>query len=254
MKPQIFIFMLFISSLSAQKNTEILRVDKNDGFYHNLNLEIGYSTGNSNKFEVDGGYRLDYVSGLLHSFLVGNIEFQESMDKKVDDNAFIHARAMYEFINKLNAEFFVQKEYDEFINLQDRDLIGISFRYNPLKYRFGADSTGLLDINFATGAMYEYEYYKNTNSIHETQLFRSTSYFSLKLFFDKKTNFSTVVYFQPEFEYIHNYRILNENRISFAIYDNFKIYINTSYRFDNEPEPDVMNYDFKLTNGFIINF
>ncbi len=251
-----FLFAMVIASLSvfSQKNTEILRVDRKDGFYHNLNMEIGFSDGNSNKTQVEGGYRLDYVIGNLHSFLVANLEFQESNFKKTDDNAFIHIRGMYEIIKKFNFELFMQTEYDEFINLQDRNLLGISFRYNPIKYRFGADSSGLLDFSIATGGMYEYEYYKNENSYHETNLFRSSSNISLKIFFDKKTQFSTVVYFQPNFEHIHNYRILNENRISFGIYDNFKIYVNTSYRFDNEPEPGVLNYDFKLTNGFMINF
>ncbi len=254
MKLKLLILITVTFSLYAQKNTEILRLSKPDGFYNTLDFETGYHSGNSNYIKFTGSYRLDYVTSPFHSFFLANIEYKEGNSIEITNNGFLHLRTMYSVIPQLDLELFLQKEFDDFILLQDRNLAGGGVRYNPINYKFGKDTSGLIDFNIATGAMYEHEIYEGEFIDHKTELIRSTSYLSLKVFFDKTTNFSTVVYFQPAFEDIHNFRILNEARLSFNIYENFAIYINTTYRYDNEPEPTVLDYDFELTNGISLTF
>ncbi len=254
MKIKFLMILFFALSLYSQKNTEILRIVKPDGFYNLIDFEAGYHSGNSNYIKINGTYRLDYVAAPLQSFFIANIEYKEGNEITITDNGFLHLRSMLKALPKFDVEVFLQKEYDDFIMLQDRQLAGIGIRYNPIFYKFGSDTSGLIDFNIATGIMYEYELFERENFSNTSELIRSTSYASLKIFLDKITNFSTVIYFQPSLEDKIDYRILNETRITFNIYKNFSIFINTVYRFDNRPRPTILNYDFELTNGISINF
>lgn len=254
MKISFLIILFFTISLYSQKNTEVLRIIKPDGFYNLIDFGVGYQSGNSNYIKINGTYRLDYVAAPVQSFFIANIEYKEGNEKTISDNGFLHLRSILKTLPKFDIEVFLQKEYDEFILLQDRQLAGIGIRHNPINYKFGADTNGLVDFSIATGLMYEYELFGKDNLFRTSEQIRSTSYASLKIFVDKVTNFSTVIYFQPSIKHKNDYRILNETRVTFNIYSNFSIFINTVYRYDNDPELTIKDYDFELTNGISVKF
>ena len=153
------IFSLSITSLTSQVNTEAMRDNTNiPGAHHNLRASCSYISANSEILFINGNYRLDYnsMSQWKYFFIAKyNHAFEKSKDP-FSNKGFGHVRGIYQLHPKLEIESFVQKEFNYFINLEDRELIGGGIRSNPFKKLF-----------IGIGAMYEKEIYQNIDDTSE---------------------------------------------------------------------------------------
>ena len=243
-----FQLLLMISTLCfeivwCQINTESMRGEhKTPGLSQNMNLSFAYISGNSEVIFLNASYRLDYTSQFnWYGFF--ETRYDRAFEKSQEDfsnRGFGHLRAVRSFTPRIQMEGFLQKEFNFFIDLENRELIGCGLRFNPFEQFF-----------IATGAMHEKEVYQ---SIREQNFIKSTSYINYTVQPMDKVTINNVLYWQFKLEALDNYRILWEGELSFQGSDWLSFYINCNYRYDvSEINPDGSSY-FEITNGVGFSF
>jgi len=249
----ILLLLQFFNPVYSQVNTEKFRKEyKENGFYGNVSLAAGLAKGTSDFLKAEGSARIDYAGKIFDSFLVGDYEFQEANNAKVVNKAFAHLRNMITLSSIFSLELFLQKEFNQFILLEDRNLVGVGLRTGIVQL-FTESESHPLEIYIGTGLMFENEQY-NISASSKTNLIRSTNYLSLKWVINNIISFISINYFQFDVEKIHDYRFISETSLNFLIMENLSYNSAVSYRYDNEPVPDVKDYDIELTNGITFSF
>lgn len=249
----IFLILLINSSTFSQVNTEKFRRELDEtGFLGKISLAGGLASGNSEFVKVKGGLRIDYAGNKYDLFLVGNYEFEEANDDKVVNKGFAHLRNIIELSPEFFLEFFLQKEYNQFILLEDRNLAGAGLRADLIKI-FSDEENSSIEIFVGTGLMYENEKY-NIPVSPGSDLVRSTNYLTFKWQINQGFSFITINYFQFDTARLSDHRFITDTSLNFLIIKNFSFSSALSYRFDNEPVPDVMNFDLEFTNGITFSF
>ena len=235
--------LLFSSLIFCQVNTETMRADNlSPGIHQKMNMSFAYISGTSEIMFLKGDYRIDYQSQSDWSgFFI--TKYDHAFEKSEDDfsnKGFGQLRAVKQVFPRIQVESFLQKEFNYFIALENRELIGGNVRFNPFKQFF-----------IATGAMHEKEVYQ---SEEEQNFMKSTSYINYSVQPMEKVTIENVLYFQFKLEAMDNYRILWDGTISFQGSDLLSFYLSCNYRYDiSEINPDGSSY-FEITNGLGFRF
>lgn len=254
MKIVLVLFLLFgfFNSIGfSQVNTEALRkYEIDDGFYHQLGLNFGLSSGNSNYFNLKSEYRTDLKTNKFYSFLSANLEYRDANNKVIASKGFAHLRFTYYFSQFFEPELFSQLEYNKFILLNLRKLIGAGARFEIFDYTNDSISNWKSYLYLATGFMYEKEDYKL--DLYNTSYIRNTNYLTYGLKINPLVEFNSTSYFQIAISKLNDFRVLNQSGLKFSISKNFRFLFNINVRYDSEPLPEIKNLDIELING--INF
>lgn len=251
----LLISIIFFANINiiSQVNTEKFRKEFEEvGFFGNVSFAAGLASGNSEFVKVKGASRIDYAGKGFDFFLVGNYEFQEANEAKVVNKGFAHLRSIVDLSPKFFLELFLQKEFNQFILLEDRNLAGAGLRTDLIKL-FSDIEDSPLEIFLGTGLMFENERH-NVSISSETNLIRSTNYLTIKWQIDNSISFITINYFQFDIERFRDHRLVSDTGLNFLITKNLSFNSSVSYRFDNEPVENVKNFDLELTNGITFNF
>lgn len=116
---------------SAQVNTEAMRGDGGTpGLHSSLEGHFTWVSGNAEFVKTNGLARADYVRDRYHGFLVGNYELGRQDDETFIRNGFAHFRNVVGLLPRTALELFAQLEFNEFLMLQQRRLLGAGLRYN----------------------------------------------------------------------------------------------------------------------------
>ncbi len=250
-----FILILITNFSFAQVNTEKLRKDSlKQGFSGNAGLEFGLNAGNSNYLSLDGNLRLDYLINKLDFFLVSDYEYKEGNKQKILDQGFTHLRCDIALSSTSFLEFFTQKEFNNFISLKDRNLIGSGLRFNILNKTHIKNKNSNINIFLGIGTMFENEVYNVQPQQITKNLIRSTNYLDFYWQPDTLINFSLVNYFQPYVSSVKNFRWLADANLKFLISRSFSFITHFALRYDNQPVAYIKKYDLELTNGIIVSF
>lgn len=247
----LMIFLCAMHSSFAQVNTEKYRKHYTDGqgFLFNLKSTITIKAGNTEYTAYKGTGRLDHNGKSFDYFLVGSFEFKKTDQRNIENQGFAHLRGMWNFARRTNWEFFLQRQYDEFIDLNARNLAGTGLKYRIFESISPNDSSNTLEINISTGLMYEAESYDLETTTVDKYLWRSTNFVSFDWLIKEKLNLTGVVYYQPAFRDFQNFRIAAEAGFEFAVAKSLYFIFDMSYRFNNKPVTDVKKYDLTLENG-----
>lgn len=245
------LFVLIAGSVSGQVNTEKYRKYLSDdvGFIFNLTTTFTVKSGNTEYTAYRGTGRLDYNGKTFDSFIIGNFEFKNTTDEKIENQGFVHWRGITHIAKRTTWEVFLQRQYDEFIDLNSRNLAGTGIKYRVIQFMSKADSAKTLDVNISTGLMYETEEYAVDNENIFTNLWRSTSFISVDWLIKEKLNLTGVFYFQPAFNNISNYRIASDVTFEVAIAKSLHFVTEISLRYNNIPITDVKKHDLSIQNG-----
>lgn len=245
------LFVLITGNVSGQINTEKYRKYLSDGtgFIFNLNATFTAKAGNTEYTAYRGTGRLDYNGKKFDTFVVGDFEFKNTAIEKVENQGFVHWRGIAHVAERTTWEVFLQRQYDEFIDLNSRNLAGTGIKYRVVEFVSQDDSAKTLDINVSTGLMYETEEYAVDNGKISKYLWRSTSFISVDWLIKDKLNLTGVVYFQPAFKKLSNYRIASDFGFEVAIAKSLHFVTQINLRYNNIPITDVKKYDFSIQNG-----
>ncbi len=238
----------------GQINTEKYRkyLSEGTGFIFNLSATFTAKAGNTEYTAYRGTGRLDYNGKKFDTFIIGNFEFKNTASEKVENQGFVHWRGITQVANRTTWEVFLQRQYDEFIDLNSRNLAGTGIKYRVVELVSKGDSAKTLDINASAGLMYETEEYAVDNGKVSKYLWRSTNFISVDWLIKDKLNLTGVVYFQPAFNNLSNYRIASDVGFEVAIAKSLHFITEISLRYNNIPITDVKKYDFSIQNGLRI--
>ncbi|MBS1911257.1 MAG: DUF481 domain-containing protein [Bacteroidetes bacterium] len=243
--------------LQAQVNTEAMRRELvANGVQSQLGATFEYASGNNTYADIGASYRFDLRSGPVYAFLVANYNRGASSDDllhKTDlyqNDGFAHIRCIYSLDSVFRPEAFVQKEFNDFILLRDRDLAGAGLRMRLLNL---CDSTRTLQGDLGIGGMFEYEH---ISSIPEetTRLFRSTNYIALRYSVAAGTSVGITTYYQIAPKDPHDFRVLADANLTVQLSTILSFTTSAHYRYDNDPPPAVKHYDMKIANGLGVTF
>ncbi|TNE32829.1 DUF481 domain-containing protein [bacterium] len=248
----IILFLICNLTIYSQVNTEAYRNDGiKKGFKSRFDLLLGLNAGNSEYLSGEGKLRVDYVADEFRTFLTGEIAYKKGNQEVISNKGFLHGRLIYTNNQSLQPELFLQKEYNEFVLLLDRNLAGLGLRYALSNTDFVVDSSVGIKAYLGVGAMYEMEKI-NTQPKFTTEIIRSTNYLTIAWKPTEKFLLNSVTYFQVNVNRFNDHRILNESQLQFKITDALSFIFSVSYRFDKEPPKGIGEYDLELKNGITI--
>jgi hypothetical protein len=244
--------MLCSAGLSQVNTEKFRKYNEKNGFLFNTGLRFGYSGGNSEYISFDGTVRLDYNGNKNDAFIVANLDYKETEASKVVHKGFVHLRGIRHLNDKMAWELFIQQEFNEFLLLNDRNLIGSSLRFNIMDFRSEKDTLTVFQSNLGLGLMHERETYDlgtPEDNLVKLDPFRISTYLTFDWTISNRMNCWAVVYFQPNTERFKDFRTVVETGIEIWLVG--KLYLSTdlSYRYNNEPVGDVKSYDVVIKNG-----
>ena len=208
-----FLFLFCTSAFSQLVDIESQRI-KSDSIRFVFSNYLSFSYFNNNGGEV---FQIsDRLSTQLKSkdlkkiyLLLGNYSFVRASEQNFNNTWFLHFRFNYEVTNLLRFETFVQSQYNELLDINSRNLIGIGVRLKLV-------SKDHINLYFGNAYMYEYE--KSDALNVSAYNHRNSSYLAFRANLPMNpsaTNekdirniyFSNMVYYQPLYKDFSNYII-----------------------------------------------
>ncbi|UCH62045.1 MAG: DUF481 domain-containing protein [Fidelibacterota bacterium] len=247
----------------AQVNTEAMRIEGlSPGFHFNLGGNIGYTDGNSSLFQNRSNLRLDYIHDWGQIFLVSNYRISTKDKLLFINKGFSHLRTVKSLRRSLYGEMFVQKEFNEFINLEDRQLVGGGLRIKWDEMEQVKLFSEHLRLATGIGLMWEREEIDTGpddtkgDPIHGAlaSLLRSTNYMVLNWIPKESLAILTTAYFQVDTRRLSDYRILVRTTLKVALTKRLELTIDMNLRHDSEPPGGVKALDLDIANGFSYRF
>ena len=242
-----------LTVVQGQVNTEAMRSENNsDDFKNQFNLDLAYEKANSEVLDLAVEYRLDYIKkDNFHSFMVINLENgyeKENNSPKniITNKGFIHLRTTKNVVTNYQMEVFTQYEFNEFLLLNDRYLLGTGLR-------IGLQKSELINTYLGIGLMVEEETY-NLDIDNEKSLLRSTNYIKSNILLSSNIDLSNTCYFQIASDDLNDYRILYDGRLDFHLNELFAFSIEINYRYDNDPHGGLGSSYMQISNGVSFNF
>ena len=167
--------LVFCSSLAAQVNIftdeTIRQMQLKPGWYNSIALDLTYRAGNTDLLTARTRFRSDYLSKNYHGFVFGSLQQGRRNDAFFINKGMAHARIIWRSTEHLLFESFVQKQFNESILLNDRNLVGggVRLALHPSSSKF--------NVYLGIGAMGEHERIndKERDGI-TTRIVRSTNY------------------------------------------------------------------------------
>ena len=244
----VVILSFYLVPIFGQVNTEAMRDNEQiPGLHHQLSTSFAYISGSSNisgssKIMIlNGDYRMDYHSpSNWHGFFV--TRYDRAFEKNKDDftnKGFAHLRAVKNLRPQFSIEGFLQKEFNYFIDLKNRELVGGGVRFNPFEQFF-----------IGIGAMHEAETY---DIFDEQNFIKSTNYINFIVKPIGGVTIQNILYYQFKLEAMEHYRILWDGTLSLQGSDWLSFYISCQYRFDISEIEEGSSY-FEITNGLSFRF
>lgn len=249
-------FSLLNQASLAQVDTEALRKGKlTPGLHAKLNLEFDVLSGNSQLLLIKTTLRFDYLKRANHIFLVSSFQ-QGRKDTSYTlfvNKGFAHLRWTKSLRDDLFVEGFVQKEFNDFIHLEDRSLVGGGLRIRWLKVEADKKNISVIRLFTGSGLMLERESIKDS-AISITYLVRSTNYLVFKWEPDERLLCQITTYFQLDVSRLSDFRLLTDGGITFSLTGKLSALIKLYIRYDNEPLDGIKKHDIELTNGLSYTF
>lgn len=154
-------------------------------------------------------------------FLIGNFNLVRVSNSDLRNSWLLHLRFNYKITRLFRFETFIQSQYNEFSNINKRNLIGVGVRFKVVSKEH---------VNLYLGNSYMYEEEK-IDAIHkEFYNHRNSTYLSFNATIPKSSvTFLNTIYYQPLYEDFGNYRILEQFKIEIPL--GKKLNLNTLFNY-----------------------
>lgn len=173
--------------------------------------------------------------------IVGNYGFLSGSTQNLINNSFLHFRYNRKLNNLVRAEVFTQILQNPVTLIDYRFLTGAGPRLKLVdKKSFRLYAASLF--------MYEYERELDVNKTIHNDL-RSSNYISISYKINDNTELVNTLYYQPLFNYINDYRILEQFQLSVKAGRKLALTVNVNYLYDNKPAGNVPGINYTLSTG-----
>jgi len=220
-----FLFIVCQTLLAQIVNIEGRRM-QTDSIRFVLNNDLSFSF---NSIDDDDLYQLtnDLTTQLKSKdlkkiyFLIGNYNLIHSAGSDLRNSWLLHLRFNYKLTSLFRIETFIQSQYNEFSNINRRNLVGAGLRFKLLSKEKAA---------LYIGNSYIYEHEKIDIINEKFYHHRNSSYLSFNATVSKSNiELLNTIYYQPLYEDFGNYRILEQFKIEVPINNIFSI--NTTFNY-----------------------
>ncbi len=249
----VIVFLIVCLPLAAQVNIftseTVKQMQLEPGWYNRINLDLAYRAGNTALLSLTTRFRTDYLAKTYHGFIFGSLQQERRSGTFLTNKGMVHGRIIRKFTQHLLLESFIQKQFNESILLNDRNLVGggIRFATHPPKSKF--------NLYLGIGAMWEHERI-NDAEIGEitTRIIRSTNYINWTGRLDERITTSATGYYQVHVERVQDYRILFQGSVTFRVTTKLAFPIRLNFRYDSEPPTGIQKHDVEIFNGLSYTF
>lgn len=255
--------LLILFGLSqAQVNTETLRkADLAFGSHLNLTANLNLLKGNSSMLQTRVLANWYYVMPRGQVF----INLSQKMSSKDDDlfinNGFAHLRGVRVLDERFQAEFFAQREYNDFINLLSRDLLGSGVRWKVADINTPAGNPAL-QTTLGVGLMLEREKLDagpandQGDPVHGdlAELLRASNYLIVHWLPASAIRVSSTTYYQVDTQRLADYRVLSQSELKVGLSRRLSLNISLNLRYDSEPPASIEPLDLELSQGLTYQF
>jgi putative salt-induced outer membrane protein YdiY len=256
---RIILTILILSSvllmpLQAQINTEAMRkLDLKEGFYHRFSMFYDFNSGNTNLINLKTDYRTDYIGDGFNTFVIFNVRHGHQDDNTYINKGFLHWRFIMPYKKPILLEYFMQREYDDFLAIKNRSLLGGYIRMD-LNEIYGVFNEHSAKSYFGSGLMLESSVYDPRVNTSDANLVRWANYLSFLWWPKDMVSYSLTFYFQPCVTRWEDYRFLADSKLKVNMTKNFSFQTNISYLYHNTPPSGIRKYDIEITNGIVIEY
>ena len=249
-----FALLLFCCSpLAAQVNIftgdTMRQMRLEPGWYNSINLDLTYRTGNTDLFTARTRFRSDYLSKRYHGFIFGSLQQGRKSGAFFINKGMAHARIIRSLTQRVLFESFVQKQFNESILLNDRNLAGggVRFALHPPSSKF--------NLYLGIGAMWEHERINDKDAGEiTTSIVRSTNYINWTGKLDERITTSATGYYQVHTRRFEDYRILFQGSLTFQLTTKLAFPLRVNLRYDSEPPIGIRKHDVEIFNGLRYTF
>ena len=242
--------MIPISTM-AIVNMDGLHFDnKEDKFSADIDLTISGSSGNSTTSKAALNTQLNWIDESSINLVILGYQYGESNNVRSVNKSFIHYRYIYKLNNSVGWELFGQLETNEFTRLSYRGLLGSGIRYsvaNSEKHRAFLGAGGFYskeEIEFTPGL--------TDDGVEE--ITRANFYFLSKYKITPVISFSNVIYYQPRFNRLSDYRALLETKLDIKIHKDLSFRLSLDVEHDSEPSQTIKSTDISYMTGLVFKF
>jgi hypothetical protein len=120
-------------------------IGEEKGLTGQMALSVKYNEGNSNSITGTISTKSQYTSRTNPwlVYLLGSYTYGESNKKRDTNDGTVHFRYIHVFNDSYDYEFFMQREFNEFQAIKDRNLIGSNMRISLFNGSFDKFYLGL---------------------------------------------------------------------------------------------------------------
>jgi len=250
--------LLAALSVQAQVNTESMRKqDLEPGSHFTVGTTLSFIQGNSTILQSRIQARYDHVFEKGRVFLIGNHKISSKDDQIFINQGFGHLRYVKPLRAPFEVEIFIQQEFNEFINLQSRSLVGAGSRTT-----FGKPAQDALTVVWGLGLMLEDEQMDAGplgilgDPVHgeEARLLRASNYLVLKWKPSDMWSLASTSYYQVDTQRIADFRILSQSQANIKLTDRLALSFSLNLRYDSEPPANIKDLDLEFSQGLTYSF
>ncbi|OUR94295.1 hypothetical protein A9Q87_01210 [Flavobacteriales bacterium 34_180_T64] len=249
-----------MSSFSQLVNIESQRIQSDSiRFVFSNHLSFSYyNTNGSEVFQISDGLSTQLKSKDLKKIylLLGNYSYVRASEQNFNNTWFLHFRFNYKITDLWRFETFVQSQYNEFLDINSRNLFGIGARLKLVSKEH---------VNLYFGNAYMYEYEKSMSFETHANNHRNSSYLSFNAkipmnpdAIDKRKVrnifFLNTIYYQPLYEDFSNYIISELFRVEVPMTQHLSMTTQFTYYYDSLTPSGNKQYVSNMSFGFGLNF
>jgi hypothetical protein len=224
-------------------NVEAVRRDAGPGFAGKSSLKFSAEKGATNKLASNASTLNIYNFHADEIMFLADYNYSTTNGAKDTNNARFHLRYTIYPKAPLSYELFTQYEFDQFRDLQAREIAGGNLRQALVEQDQQRLYAGY-------GAFYEIEVLTDAPTRNGL---RGNIYLSY-VYGKDPVQWTATVYYQPAFTSVRDYRIQAQANVETKMTARLSLEVQVAYIFENYPPPDVPPSDVTVMVGFNLKY
>ena len=236
----LLLLLLLLSTLSqAFISLDPPVIGEKKGWDGEIGLSGKYSSGNSDTAAAGLGAKAEYGAESWLFYSIASYSYGESNDKKDTNEGIVHLRYVHEFADTpYDYELFVQSEFNEFQDVNMRNLVGVNIR---------RDFSGYFDKCYiGLGLFYSYmepDEISDVDPIYKRV--KMNSYLSLVKDVNEHFSVTYLGFYQPNVEAFDDYRTFQILQLNTFITKNVTLSLDLQHKHNSTPYHHIEENDFK---------
>ena len=240
------------TNASAIVNLDKLHLnDKQSGFNGGVSFGLSGASGHSERFRVKSAANLQWNRKDSLYYTSFNYGYGESNGVEDQNKGFLHIRKIKSLSDSLAWELFSQVEHNKFARLNLRALLGGGSR-------FSLSNSGEKNItHIGVGGFYSVEDLTNSSSTTDNgveSVWRANIYLLERITLNNNISIFETLYFQPSFEALDDFRILNILGLKSKFTEQFSLSLTFEITHDSAPPQGVEKTDLNYVTSVEYSF